>query len=310
MRKARLFSANVGLAALVVLDVPLIVAAVQHGHGRADAAPVATVAVADASASASTPTESGSVVPRVGHRSKSLLLSFSGASDGWRAHPGCKVSPHLAATTDGGRSWEPLSAPVPHVLRINRTGPAAGWLVGADASCAPAFFSTADGGKTWAAGTGLAQAWVVIGRQLRLPSGTISRPCGKGAALELVTPASVPVALVQCESGLLTTTDGGESWRPVAAFPYGGRAVAAALMAASSGRGVALLSGATNCAGVAVVRTQDAGEHWHGGTCLASLQPPIALTLAADGSGYATGAGGVARTQDAGKTWAVSTSNG
>ena len=31
MRKARLFSANVGLAALVVLDVPLIVAAVQHG---------------------------------------------------------------------------------------------------------------------------------------------------------------------------------------------------------------------------------------------------------------------------------------
>ena len=81
-------------------------------------------------------------------------------------------------------------------------------------------------------------------------------------------------------------------------------------MAASSGRGVALLSGATNCAGVAVVRTHDAGERWHSGTCLASLRPPIALTLAADGSGYATGAGGVARTQDAGKTWAISARDG
>lgn len=307
MRKVRLLSANVGLAALVAIDIPLIAAAVHHGHGPAVEQPAATaVTVADSSTSTSpsppTPADSGRVVPTVTRHQPTLLVSFSGADSGWRARAGCKRAPHLASTTDGGHTWQPLHAPAAHVLRVTETGAGAGWLVGADASCTPAFYSTVDGGQTWAAGTGLGQAWAVIGRRLRVPDGAVARPCGKGRA-EVVAAATVGTAVLQCSTGLVTTTDGGTSWKPVAAFPDGGEPVAAALVPGSDGTGVALLTGADGCGGLAVVLTTDAGKGWTSGPCLSGLAGPAAVSLAPDGSGYALAGKKSVRTADSGKTW-------
>lgn len=235
-----------------------------------------------------------------------ILLSASSATDGWRTRPGCHRAPHLQATSDAGKTWRPLTSPAAHILRIDMTGPTSGWLVGADASCAPEFFSTTDGGATWTAGSGLGQAWVVIGHRVRTPSGQISNPCGAagaGGRAQLVTAASVTAALLMCGSGVLETTDGGATWAPVAVYPSGGQAVAAALVPGSAGRGVALLSGATGCAGLSVVRTADTGKSWRAGPCLSALHAPAAVSLAADGSGYALGGGASEYTTDAGATW-------
>jgi hypothetical protein len=196
-----------------------------------------------------------------------------------------------------------LAAPAQHVLRIVRTGPTAGWLVGTNDTCAPTFYSTSDAGRTWAAAAGLAQAWVAIGSRLRLPSGGYATPCGSGAAPVGVAPASLTVAIASCRSGLLTTADGGLKWAAVAAYPHGGRAVAAALEPGTAGRGVALLTGAAGCDGLAVVVTDNAGARWRAVQCLAGMRPPAGVSLAADGSGVVLAGRRTAHTVNSGERW-------
>ena len=235
---------------------------------------------------------------------RTTLLSFSSATTGWRATAGCTRSADLVATTDGGRSWQSVAAPVPHVLRIDMTGPTSGWLVGAATGCNPEFFETSDSGASWTPVAGLGQAWIVLGKdRLRLPSGTVTAPCGKHEPVKGIAPAGTQVALVVCGSGVSSTADGGASWSPVGALPDGGHAIAAALVPGSAGRGVALVTGATGCGATQVVRTASAGRTWTAGTCLTSIEPPAAVSLAADGAGLALGAHGAARTTDAGGSW-------
>ncbi|HWC35171.1 MAG TPA: hypothetical protein VG650_10125 [Mycobacteriales bacterium] len=307
MSRARLFSANLGLVALVLLDVPLVVAAIHHGRGHGGELPSASAAAqAPVQPSIAPPTpETAAVTAR--RPRQPVMLSFSGPLSGWRVHPGCGRAPHLTATTDGGKHWRALQTPAAHVLRIVQTGATTGWMVGADAQCVPAFLSTSDGGATWTAGTGLGEAWVVIDQRLRLPNGTTTAPCGPNEQLGAVAPASVTLALVACSSSLLVTTDGGASWNPVGRFPQGGQAVAIGMVPGSAGKGVALLTGSKGCpAGLAVAATDDGGDRWHSGGCLDALRPPAAVSLAVDGSGYLLAAGGAARTMDAGRTWTSS----
>lgn len=300
MTNLRMKTANIGLAALVVLDVPLTIAVIHHGRGP-DVSP--TVAASSALSSTPTPASSGAVDPSSAYRRSALLLSFSSKTAGWRAQLGCHRSAHLAATTDGGSHWSRITSPARHVLRINQSSATSGWLIGADASCAPAFFSTSDGGQTWLTAAGLGQAWVVLGRRLRLPSGQLVDPCPKLERLVGVTGADVRTAVADCGSGLRVTTDGGTTWRRAGRFDGTGQLAAVALEPAGGGRGVALLAGAEGCVGLVVERTTDAGRGWRGGSCLSELETPAAVALAPDGSGYAVSGSKSATTVDGGRAW-------
>jgi hypothetical protein len=295
VRLLKAFTMDVVVVALVVVDAVLIGVAVHHGAGSSIGAAV--------SYQVSSPQSGSPAAQAAPIAHDATLLSFESASTGWRATGGCARRAHLTSTTDDGRTWQPVSLPAPHVLRIDLTAPGSGWIVGATAGCLPEFFSTADGGKTWAPSAGLGQAWVVLGNRLRRPAGTMAAPCGKGAPVDAIAPASVSIALVTCGSGLLDTSDGGATWAPVAAFPGAGQAVTAALVPGSSGRGVALLRGVAGCDGLAVARTDDAGGLWRTGPCLSALRYPATVSLAADGSGYATGSGKSVTTKDAGASW-------
>jgi hypothetical protein len=297
--RVRLFTANVGLAVLVAIDVPLVAAAVHHGQGPGLSSDLTTVA----DSVASTPTSPAAAVSPVRPVWHPVTLSVSSAADGWRARVGCKQAPHLEATTDGGRTWAHVKVPTPHVLRVNQTGTGSGWIVGADASCTPSFFSTVDGGTTWTAAAGLGQAWVVIGRQLRLPNGRLVEPCQPPERLKGLAAASVTAALIVCGDRLLATADGGLNWQPAARLPGGGRAVAVALVPAGDGQGVALVGGAAGCDGLLAVRTSDSGATWRGHVCLPQLQVPAAVAVAADGAGFALAGDRAVRTPDGGRTW-------
>jgi photosystem II stability/assembly factor-like uncharacterized protein len=313
MRVVRGAAMNVLLALAVAADCLLVVAAIHHTRSGSTSIQAAAdvgldLGVPTTEPSSPSATNDAAVEPVSGAPSPASgiapsLLSASSAIDGWRAEPGCGRAPHLAATTDGGKTWHRLKSPAAHILRIDMTGAAAGWLVGADSTCTPSFFSTADGGATWAPSAGLGQAWVVIGNRVRVPDGAIGSPCGKGATAESITAASVTAALLVCSSRLLETTDGGVTWKPVAAYPDGGVAAAAALVPGSAGRGVALLTGATGCAGLSVLRTANTGKRWQAGPCLTALQAPAAVSLAVDGSGYALAGNASAETTNAGTSW-------
>jgi hypothetical protein len=304
VRLLRAVTINTVVAVFFALDAVLIIAAIHHATGSAAAGPMLSGLTKSPASIAASPTTSTSVSNPPAPAVVPPLLSFSTASDGWRAEAGCTRAARLAETTDAGRSWHRLAAPARHVFRIAMTSPTAGWLVGANATCTPLFYSTADGGKTWSAATGLGQAWVVMSHRLRLPSGSFAAPCGQGNAVGGVTAAGTEVALVVCGNGLFTTSDGGVMWAATAPLPQGGQPVAAALVPGSAGQGVALVKGVAGCSGLEVARTGDAGRSWKAGRCLGSLSAPVAVSLAPDGGGVAIGVHGAARTTDAGATWA------
>lgn len=261
----------------------------------------ALVATSGPTASA-TPT-SGATTP-AGTRRVADMISFSSLNDGWRARGGCDRSPHMRATADGGRTWTPVAAPAPHILRLQMTSASAGWVVGADASCAPTFYSTSNAGTTWVAATGLGQAWVVIGDSVRRPDGSKTAPCGRRVRPQALAAASTRAALVSCVSGVVRTKDGGSTWRPVATLPTGGQPIAAALLPNASGRGVLVVSGASGCSGLQVLRTTDLGSSWTAAACLDALAAPASVSLAPDHAGVIVARGGVARSTDSGRSWA------
>lgn len=295
----RAVTLNAVVAAFAALDVVLVVAAARHASGSPAVDPIPV----EYFQPTTTPTALLSIPAVRAPETRSTLLSFSSATNGWRATAGCTRAAGLVATTDAGRTWQSVSAPVPHVLRIDMTGPESGWLVGATTGCTLEFFETSDGGASWTAVAGLGEAWVVLKDRLRLPSGRITVPCGRHKPVKGIAPAGTQVALVVCGSGLSTTADGGVTWSPAGVLPDGGDAVAAALVPGSAGRGVALVTGATGCAATQVVRTSNAGRTWSAGTCLTSIVAPTSVSLASDGAGLALGAHGAARTTDVGRSW-------
>lgn len=123
--------------------------------------------------------------------------------------------PRLESTADAGRSWVQLSTPVrgPALgLLLNRTsgGPtfldqAHGWWLDAPPGPQPgpiALWRTGDGGRTWRA---LSASGLTTGEQLGQPA--FVDPL-RGAVLLSTLNASWP--------SLMTTQDGGETWRPTA----------------------------------------------------------------------------------------------
>ncbi|HWB66615.1 MAG TPA: sialidase family protein [Mycobacteriales bacterium] len=274
--------------------------AVHHTRGHVSADQTAAISEHHvvAAAEPGTPTPASSPAPAI---VRGRLLSVSGPGLAWRAAAGCAGSARLQASTDGGRSWQPLSSPAKHILRLGVTGADSGWVVGADARCTPTYYTTTDGGATWSTGS-LHGIWVPTDHGIVSPAGSTSHPCGRGvaAAAEVLAPSGTEGAFVICSQSTFWTTSAGHTWQPGGQLPAG-QPVAAALTPA--GHGVLLLSDANSCRGLQVERTSTTGRSWQRGQCVRGLADPAAVSLTSAGYGLiAAGAAGV-ETNDGGRTW-------
>jgi len=121
----------------------------------------------------------------------------------------------LLATDDGGRTWRELSSTGSELLQVAFTDASHGWALVATAPPGggpEAIMTTADGGRHWHAAAALpasvASVTTAIGLQASSASGA-----------ELVIPGSVSPVAPSCSTIesipnlLVTTSDGGRSWR-------------------------------------------------------------------------------------------------
>jgi photosystem II stability/assembly factor-like uncharacterized protein len=294
--------------ALVVGDAALVTAALHRTHRSDPSAALANVPPPPApsvtpSAAISTPAptrQPGADVVAVTDGKHAL---FTAATDttAWRAHGGCSGKPNLSRTTNGARTWSALTAPAPHLLRIDLTGAQSGWAVGVDSSCgSPTYYGTVDGGTTWAASPTLGNVWLPLKAGVRAPSGATTAPCGHAIAARGLAPSGTAGALAICPTGVLRTTDAGANWKPVGRLPAG-QSVAAALDA--HGAGVLVLTGAARCGGLRVLTTADVGATWKTGTCLTDAIEPASVGIGSGGAGLLISAGRAYATPDAGLHW-------
>lgn len=284
---------------LVVLAVVLVDLAERHtslSAGAADSAPIQPLHVKTPGTTKSVPVPTSTPTS-----APALLLSAFNAEIAMSAYGGCHGQPHLALTSNGGKTFSPLVAPAPHVLRISSIGATSAWLVGANAKCSPTYYSTVDSGKTWSRSTTLPLVWVALPTGVRTPSAGVARPCGATTPRPLaLAPSSFTDALVVCTNGIYRTTSGGRSWTAAAALPTG-QPVAAALTV--GGTGVVLLTGTAKCSGVRVALTANSGAAWTRGSCLKGVTARVGVALTAAGAGLVVGTGRSYASADFGKTW-------
>lgn len=313
-------SGRLGVVALVLVltvgDAALVTAALNRSHRSAPSAGVAATAavppvVASNVAPTLTPSVTPSATPSPAKQSgadvvavsdgANTLFTAAGAGTAWRAHGGCSGTPHLSRTTNGARSWSTLTAPAPHLLRIDLTGAQSGWVIGVTASCgSPTYYGTVDGGTTWASSPTLGSVWLPLPTGVHTPAGAVTTPCGHGVAPRDLAPSGTTSALVICPTGVMRSTNAGATWKPVGRVATG-QSVAAAL--GVQGSGVLVLTGAPRCGGLRVLTTTDVGATWKTGSCLAEAIEPASVGIATDGSGLLVSAGRAYTTTDTGLHW-------
>jgi photosystem II stability/assembly factor-like uncharacterized protein len=126
-------------------------------------------------------------------------VQFISASQGWVI--GRRV---ILATDDGGASWTVQRRGDLNLASVDFISASTGWAVGLDS-----LLATADGGRTW---TALPEPCGVI-RSVHFVSPQVGYAIAGG-----VDPAVAHALVVPATGGaVLSTTDGGESWQPMAA---------------------------------------------------------------------------------------------
>lgn len=179
--------------------------------------------------------------------------SFATADAGWGIRPRWHRVPGVTTTSDGGTSWRPGPNPcrsgARSPIRVERATADHGWVVcggqGAAGSLVQVVWETTDGGATWTRRShglspqpigyrflddGRGWRWLANSPDLyrTTDGGSTWTDLGPVAGREMLT-ADVwfvsdaeGLALVQRPneaSMLVATTDGGDTWAPVLAFP-------------------------------------------------------------------------------------------
>lgn len=160
-------------------------------------------------------------------------IQFVSAQQGWVAGAG-----HVLATSDSGKSWTPQYTGPATLDQVDFTDGQHGWAVGTST-----LLRTTNGGATWT---------------------TAQDPCGAIRSVHFVTPdrgyAVFGGSQLRIDGGLpapaaggqlLTTTDGGQHWQPVAGAPP--QAQTACFTSQSAG-----FLGTPG----KVWSTSDGGQHW------------------------------------------------
>ncbi|HXG03849.1 MAG TPA: YCF48-related protein [Candidatus Binatia bacterium] len=186
----------------------------------------------------------------------------------------------LLLSEDGGRTWRSLA------LR-------------GQADFHALAYSPRNGGEIY--------GWNVAGQpglyRVALKTNAVARLPAAGLADVLALSASPDGArlLAGTTSGLMTSEDGGRSWRPARGLPPGIPVTTVAHHPAAGRTVYAYLHGP----GAGLVRSRDGGTTWERLRLVAGLRTPVVALAVGPGDrlAVATAAGDVHRSSDGGRTW-------
>ncbi|HZJ06817.1 MAG TPA: hypothetical protein VFD59_15280 [Nocardioidaceae bacterium] len=313
--------AAVGLVALAAVNVFLVAAALRSTHATAtdsgsvsSAATSAAASGGDSAGSSSTPTVSPSATPTgtttAGETPAVPLQVMLEALDdqhAWRVGAGSCADggATLATTSDGGKTWVDIKAPLRAIVRVRPADARSAFVVGAGPRCLAELKSTTNGGGVWGSTSTVGSAWFrdpTDPTAVQAPGSSTSQPCAGRDVLDLAVLSST-TARVLCADGLVReSTDKGSSWADSGQVSG---AVALAVRSASPAQTYVARLGAPDCAGVQIERVDQSV----GTSCIATELPKdpgqIALSLVSGGGWLAIGDTTMRSTDDL-ATWTVS----
>jgi hypothetical protein len=215
-----------GLLALALADVALVVAVMRSPDGLVSDS--ATTGRTSASTSTTTRTPSPTTTTLT-----SPVLAMAVVDDrvAYRAAAaGCSVTaPGLEKTTDGGRTWKPVTVPGPRsIVRIEFTTADTGYVVGTGEGCDLKVWRTSSGGTDWTGSSPASDFWSPLpaSRTEVNSVGGVRTPCPTGSTVVQVARVTDSNTYVLCSKGELRhTTNAGADWA-TAATVVGARSVA------------------------------------------------------------------------------------
>ena len=303
--------ATAAILGLVVLDVALVLTALQSTHASGiDTTAVSSPSPSEVPTSApvtTSVTTSPTTSPGTASAPLQIMLVALDAQRAWRVHAGSCADggASLATTRDGGKTWAKGEANLRRIVRVRPDDSQVAFVVGAGTSCAAELKNTGDGGVTWSAGGTGSLAWFRDPKDpqvVRAPGLAVSRPCGKHAVLDLAV-VTADSARVLCEDGLVrSTTVNGSVWVDVDRVDG---AVALAVTTASPAETNVARVGVPDCAGVQILRVPQRFVASCVQTPIPGEPGQIALSLI-KGGGWLSVAGTTFRSADELVTWKAS----
>jgi hypothetical protein len=208
----------------------------------------------------------------------------------------------IELSTDGGETFTKSDLPSAEVvLRLAVTNTDESRVVVADADCEEVTtFSSENGGSTWFEEE--STTWhksAKPGASLHAPDGEVDVPCGSGASVLSLSTLGNEQAYALCSDGTVARTeDGGGEWEE-----QGTAKGAADLDFIDAESGLAVVTGADSCAGIAVMKTTDSGAEWSENGCVETDVKDLA-DISADGeNAYIAAGDAIWFSDDGGETW-------
>ncbi len=206
-----------GLVAVALADVALVVAIMRSPDGLAADPPAKSGATTTATTATTATTTATASPTSAAAKSPVRAMAVVGAKVAYRAAPaGCSVTaPGLEKTTDGGRTWKPVSVPARSVVRIEFTSASEGYVVGTGNGCDLQVWRTSTGGTDWGDPTPAGEFWSALPSSTTQvnSAGGVRTPCPAGSTVAQVARVTDADTYVLCSKGeVRRTTNGGAAW--------------------------------------------------------------------------------------------------
>jgi hypothetical protein len=298
----------VALALFLVLDIALIVVALNANSAPTVTAGQTPEAPATAPVSTTPPgTPPPTLAPTVAVPQR--LLAAISADVAWRGVAGtCPAgTSELEYTKDGGESWDavdPARATGANTLvRLVPASSSEARVVTLDDECSPQLVGTFVAGEEWEDYTSnLGAYWYVDPADranVHTPAGVVAAPCSSVVAM--ATRSSSEAVVLCADQELFNTRDGGTEWSAATSVPG-----AVAVDASVDGYIVAVAAQGT-CTGTSVVTLIDGAPSSPVG-CMGESVPAgqTALAAAVDDTLWLWAGESFAQSTDGGETWTQS----
>lgn len=309
--------ATAALAAFAVFDIVLVAVALRSSTSTPAAAGSDVTATSSLSPTTSpspspSPSPKATTTPTATPSSpaqptapRPLRVEVMGVSTSvaWRIGVGScdKGGASVSVTGDGGKTWQPATAPLSTILRLKAVNTASAFVIGAESACAPTYASTGNGGATWSTGGPLDRAWYRDPAKpavVHAPGPATSTPCGRSDVLDLAV-VSYSQARVLCAGGTVrSTADAGASWSSAGTVRG---AVALAVPPATPSRTYLAVLGQAGCGGVVIERL--GGQATSCAPAPATPAPGTVALAVVDGGGWLTVGERTLRSTDSLSTW-------